>query len=229
MKNKILGVLLTLVVIFSVFALNSCENNREYDAQIVKTQALELIKKSVSLNDIYYGEGITYKEDESLAIGPYYPADSLSLQSFGIETVEDLKRKTEEVFSVDLTKTIYDTKLSPLYDSDEVIRGYTRYYQTYTEDKDPKPKYFMVYRDAEIFLKDKVTYNYDTLVVKESRGEIVYVEIEVNVETEDGKSQKKTLEIGLIEEANGWRLSSPTYTSYVDLDYYNQLQNKNQK
>ena len=229
MKNKILGVLLTLVVIFSVLSLNSCENNREYDAEVVKACSLELIEKSVSLNDIYYGTGITYEENESLAIGPYYPANSLSLRSFGIETVDDLKKKTEAVFSVDLTKIIYDTKLNTLYDSDEVIRGYTRYYQTYTEGDNPQPEYFMVYKDADVFLKDKVTYNYETLTVKESRGEIVYVEIEVKVDTDDGKSQTKTLEIGLIEEENGWRLSSPTYTSYVDLDYYNQLQNKNQK
>ena len=229
MKKKILGVLLTLVVIFSVLTLNSCENNREYDEEVVKACALDLIKKSVSLNDIYYGAGITYEENESLAIGPYYPADALSLKSFGIRTVDELKEKTAEVFSSELARIIFDTKLNTLYDSDEVIRAYTRYYQTYTEADDPQPEYFMVYKDAEIFLKDKVTYNYETLVVKESRGEIVYVEIEVKVETDDGKSQTKTIEVGLIEEADGWRLSSPTYTSYVDLDYYNQLQNKNQK
>ncbi|MBO7302742.1 MAG: hypothetical protein J6U68_00980 [Clostridia bacterium] len=221
--------MLTLVVIISVFSLYSCEDNREYDETEVKAAALELIKKSVSLNEIYYGEGISYVDDENLAVGPYYPADNNSLARFGIETVDDLVNKTKEVFSTEMSTMIYDTKLKPVYDSDGVIRGYSRYYQKYTEDKDPKPECILVYSEASSLLDDEVTYDYDTLRVKESKGEIVYVEIDVFVKTDDGKSQNKTLNIGLIEEADGWRLTSPTYTSYVDLDYYNQLQNKNQK
>ena len=229
MKDKILGILLTVVVILSMFTLYSCEDNREYDEIQVKAAAEELIKKSVALNEIYYGKGISYVKDDSLAVGPYYPADNNSLMGYNIETVDDLLKKTKEVFSTEMSTLIYDTKLTPLFDSDGVMRGYSRYYQKYTESDKSKPECILVYKDAIVLLNDKITYKYDTLKVKESRGETVYVTIEVFVEKDDGKSQTKTLEIGLIEEEMGWRLSSPTYTSYVDLDYYNQLQNKNQK
>lgn len=229
MKSRIIGVLLILVVIFSCFSLYSCEKNRDYDEAEVKSVALDLIKKSEKLNDLFYGDGMSFVDDETYAVGPYYPASNESLNIYGVETIDDIKRITEEVFSVEMSTVIYETKLSAVYDSDGVIRGYSRYYQKYTEDKNPKPVSIMVYKNAEVLLKDSVTYNYDTLKVIGAKGETVFVEIEVFVKTDDNKTQNKTLKIGLIEEERGWRLSTPTYTSYVDLDYYNQLQNKNQK
>ena len=229
MKSKILGVFLTLVVIFNCFALYSCEKNREYDEAVVKAAADELIKKSIGLNEIFYGKGLSYSDDESKALGPYSPATEEACSRYGIETIDDIKTKTRAVFSTELSNLMFDTKLSTVYDSDGIIRAYSRYYQKYTDADNPTPEYIMVYTDAVAQLKDTVTYDYSTLSVKGSKGETVYVEIEVLVLTDDGKSQTKTLEIGLIEEADGWRLSTPSYTSYVDLDYYNQLQNKNQK
>ena len=77
----------------------------------------------------------------------------------------------------------------------------------------------MVYSLTDPLLKDEVVYDYDSLKVINSKKETVYVNIDCTVTREDGKTQKKTLEIGLIEEANGWRLDTPTYATY-NQEYY---------
>lgn len=227
MKNKIIGIILTLVVIFTSFTLFSCEKNREYDEAEVVSCAKDLIKKSVILNDIFYGRGIPYVDDASTSLGKYYMADGLYLSLMGIETLSDIDKKTREVFSSSLADQIYTTKMQTVYDADGTIRGYSRYYQKYSILNPDEPECIMVNKDAETLLKDKVTYNYETVKATGSKGMTVFVEIEVFVETDDGKSQTKSLEIGLVEEENGWRISTPTYTRYVDLDRYNELQNKN--
>lgn len=82
----------------------------------------------------------------------------------------------------------------------------------------------MVNKESEVLLKDKVTYDYQTLSVKGAEGEIVKVTIAVTVENDAGEVQYKTLEIGLLEEAGGWRIDTPTYTRYIDDSYYQELQ-----
>ena len=57
-----------------------------------------------------------------------------------------------------------------------------------------------------------------------AEGEIVYVSVDVEI-SYDGKTQKNTIKVGLIEEESGWRLNSPTYASYNEyLDIYDELQ-----
>lgn len=226
MRAKILGILLTFVVIFSCFSLYSCEKNREYDAGEVEAAAKTLIEKSQMLNTVYYGAGIPYIPDASYAVGPYYMADEIALSRLGFTTLDKLKELTRAVFSQDMSNGMIDTKLTTIYDSDGSIRYFARYYQKYSDDNMTVPECLMVHMDAKPLLKDKVTYDFDSIRATHSKGENVYVDIDVTVERDDGKIQKKTISIGLIEEESGWRLSTPSYTSYVDLDYYNDLQGK---
>ena len=97
---KIKAFLLTIVVIFSVFGTNSCKKevkDRDYDEAQVLAAAKDLIQKSEKLNDIYYGYGIEADTgDINNANGYYYPADVLSLEKFGVETVNDIKGDNHE-------------------------------------------------------------------------------------------------------------------------------------
>ena len=216
---------LTALVLLTVMLLGLCSCDREYDEEQVRAAAAALIQKSEFLNEIYYGKGIPYIDDEEYASGSYYKADMSYCRVNGIETVDALKVLTREVFSTELSNGMISTKLSALYDSDGVIKGLVRYFDYLPEEED-EPSYIMVYKNAEVFLKDKVTYDYSTLRVLESDEEIVYVEISARIETDDSKVQQRTLKIGLIEEARGWRLDTPTYLRYADMDKYNDLQNK---
>jgi hypothetical protein len=72
----------------------------------------------------------------------------------------------------------------------------------------------MVYSEAIVLLDDTVVYNYDTMRVTGSKRESVFVSIDVTVTSPEGEVQTNTLSIGLIEEKDGWRINTPTYSSY---------------
>lgn len=217
-------ILLTLVVIIAVFSMVSCaEENREYDEEEVLSAAKALIEKSKVLNELYYGEGIAYTDDMNASNGIYFPADDFSVKNFGIETVEDIKTLTRECFTVSLSNIIIGTKLEVVADSSG-NQSYVRYYQKYDTLDESKPECIMVNKNAEVLLKDKVTYDYSTLSVKGAEGQTVKVTVAVTVENPDGDVQYKTLEIALLEEEGGWRIDSPTYTRYTNDSYYQDLQ-----
>ncbi len=223
MKNKITLFLLTIIVITTLL-LNSCARNRDYVESEVIAAAEVLIKNSAKLNEIYYGKGIAHTQDKSDSNGAYYRASYASLLEFGISTLEDIKILTRDTYTVDMSNLIINTKLSSVSD-DDGIRSYARYYQKYSAI-DGSEECIMVYDMAEVFLKDKIVYDYSTLRVVRVKGESIFVGIDVTVTNDEGKSKSSTLEVELIEEASGFRLDSPTYKRYTDDDYYNELQNK---
>lgn len=214
-------ILLTLVVIIIVFCGVSCEKNREYDETEVLASAKTLIQKSEKLNMLYYGKGILYVDDKNHSSGVYYMADSVSVAEYGIQTVDDIKALTRECFTEEYSNLIIGTKLSSISDSSG-IQNYARYYQKYSAIDD-SPECIMVNKETEVFLKDTIVYNYSSLSVIGSEGEFVKVKIEVTVTNSDGESQTKSVEIKLLEESNGWRIDSPTYTRYVNQDMYNEV------
>ncbi|MBR2650280.1 MAG: hypothetical protein IKD45_01330 [Clostridia bacterium] len=227
---KKVAFLLTIVVIFSVLTLTGCkEKNREYDEAEVKAAALLLIPKSEILNEMYWGFGIAHDGNRSEANGKYYKADFLSAAEFGVETVEDMKRLTRECFSESYSNLIISTKLSAVQDEDGNMIAHSRYYQKYNVldgSEEYREECIMVDSEAKVLLDDELSYDYDTLTVSHSIGDSVIVKITVTVTESEGKSQTKELEISLVEEADGWRINSPTYTTYFDRADYDEIQNK---
>ncbi len=212
-KALISLILSIFVVISSIFSLSSCgEKNRDYDEAEVLLAAENLIKKSERLNIIYWGEGIMYSPDLSLANGAYYAADEESLMLLGVETVDDIVALTKDTFTEDYANIVIGTKLSSVSDEDG-IKIYARYYQKYSA-LDEKPECIMVYKNAEVFLKDKCEYDYSTLSVERVKGESIFVKIAVKVTNPDGKSRSTYAEVELIEEQNGFRINNPTYKRY---------------
>jgi hypothetical protein len=215
--------LITIVVILCGFT--SCTKNREYKEDEVLAAAKKLIMASEDLNEIYYGKGILWNPDLNYANGSYYRADENSLKSYGIGSLDDLKAKTRDVYTQELSNVIIQTKLSSISD-DNGIHSYARYYENRSGDE----SYVMVYSKAEVFLDGEAEYHYDELSVKGSVGQVVYVLINVTVSDKDGNSQKRELQIGLIEENGAWKIDTPTYIKYVDLDYYyDKTQGSNKK
>ena len=215
--------LITLIALLC--SLISCgEKNREYDENEVKQAAEELIRKSDDLNRIFWGEGIGYIEDASYSVGYYYPADIFSLSYYGIETIDDLKDKTQKVFSYSYSQNIFSTVLSSLSDGDGIY-AFARYYQKFSDAENKEPECIMVYSNALVLLKDEVYYNFDTLQVVGSKKDTVYVTLSVDIKR-DENTQTRSLKVGLIEEENGWRIDTPTYMSYVENSDYEDLQDK---
>jgi len=197
-------IITVFVIAATLLSLFSCgKRDREYDGYEVASAAETLIKKSRTLNSVYWGAGIGYYEDDSYADGIYYPADPVSLYELGFETIDELKEKTLSVFSKKYCESIFDSSFVLETDADTAITK--RYYQGLD--------CIMVNSKSSALLKDKVTYLFDTLEATHSEGETVFVKITVKIEREE-KSQKREIEIGLVEEEDGWRIDTPTYASY---------------
>lgn len=215
-QMKIKVFLLTLVVIFSVFCVNSCKKeevkDREYNEAEVIEAAKNLIKKSEKINDIFYGSGIACDfSDTNNANGNYYPAEILSCEKFGVNNVEDIKRLTKECFTKSQSEYMIKNTLGSITDSNGDVIYFARYYQEYDSLNRNEEKCIMVYSKYEPFLIDTVEYLYDTLKVFDVEGEIITVEIEVKVTSKSGNVQQKKIKVNLLEEENGFRLDSPTY------------------
>ncbi len=223
--KKIITIILVLSLVFSLnLSLISCD--REYDENEVSVAAISLIEKSLFFNKIYWGEGIPYIPSISTSL--YCEADFIALSELGFYTVDELKKKTQEVFSKAYCEDIFSTSFSSIKDGEE-IQFYARYYQKYEDEFQTIPICIMVYSRFENLLPDKVEYLYDTLTVTHSEGDVVYVKVEAKVTKDEEHVQTREMVIGLIEEENGWRIDTSTYLKYNDRqeEYEDLLEKKN--
>ncbi len=219
MKGKIILkyiLLFTLILSMavSVLSFSSCKYNRSYDEAEVLEAARELIKESQVLNSIYYGDGIEtlYYGSQN---GRYYQADPIHLGALGIETVRDLMTLTEKTFSREYCEILYSSVLSPVYVEDVYV-SMARYYQKYYfDDPTEGEECIMVYRDYVPLFVCTMVFDYSTLTVLGSDGDIVNLTVEALVINKDGEGQTQTVEISLYEEAEGWRINSPTYSNFI--------------
>ncbi len=208
--KKVLIILITAICILSA---SSCGNeppvvNREYDEKEVEAAARQLIMQSLSLNEIYWGDGIAHSEDRNTADGIYYMA--VILPDTGFSTLDELRALTEETFSKGFTEQIYSTPIF-IGSSDTTM---CRYYQKYSAADGTTPEAIMVNTEWKPLIVDDVTYDFESVKAKGSVGEKVYVTISCTVTRAGYEPQKRVLEVALIEEEGGWRLDSPTYLNY---------------
>ena len=188
------------------------EKDREYNEAEVISAAKELLSKAQRLNEIYYGHGIEYDaSDISNANGYYYPADIMSLDKFGVTSLDDIKALTRECFTTGQSDYMINTVLSSIRDGSGDIIFFARYYQEYETLSENVKKCLMVYSKYEPLLVDTIEYFYDTVKVVDVEGEIIKVEIEVKATSPSGDVQMKKVVVNLLEEENGFRLDSPTY------------------
>ena len=209
-----------LLIFLVLFALVSC--NRSYDEAEVIENASRLLKQAEILNEVYYGKGIQYI-NTGFADGYYFEADPMHLNKLGFSTIAELKNKTLETFTEGYSEQIFSTKLSVIED-ETGIQAMTRYYQKYDGVSALDPVCIMVYSNAAVMLKDDIVYDYSTLRVSGVKKQTVYVNVDATVTNSEGKSQKVTIRLDLIEEDFGWRIDNPCYANYNDkLDIYNDL------
>ena len=207
--KKVISIILVLTFIFS---FTSCgEESIKYDEEEVISAAKNLIAKSDDLNTLFWGEGIEYIEDELYSNGYYYPANPLSLGKYGVYTVEDMRNKAREVFSVGYCESIFSSVLSAAGDED-VIAGYARYYEGLSG--------VMVYSRAKVILTDEVEYDLSTVKVVDADSKMVYVTVMATV-TRGELSQTRERKVGLVYENGEWKINTPTYMSYQESEATN--------
>lgn len=216
------GVSLLLVMILAVTLLfTSC--NRTYNEKEVKDAAEILLRDSMMLNSVYFGDGI-HSINSDKEKGNYREADPAHLNELGFTTITELKALTYKTFSVKEAEKIFSTVLSPLQQENGTIVLNTRYYQGVDEET-KLPTHIMVYRNYKQLFEDRlVGYDFSSLKVEGSKGDVVYLTVDLTVENEKGDSQVANIRFSLFEEIDGWKLNSATYANYneyLDSEFFN--------
>lgn len=205
--KKISFLLIPLLLFSMIFT--SCD--REYDEEQVKTEARQLLEKSVAVNEIFYGVGIPYTENSQLSSGNYKQAKEEYISSLGASDIEGLKSLAREVYTAELCEIIFNTTLESIRDSSGNIHIFSRYIERNT----PQGKYILVYSFLEPLYENDVEYLYDTLSVIGARGEYIHVKVDVKLTTFDGFSRtERGVEFILLEEDGGFRLDTPSFVKY---------------
>ena len=99
----------------------------------------------------------------------------------------------------------------------------SRYYQKY-DDKGVNPICIMVNTSYKPILNGINVFDFDSIKVIGSKDDYVYFTIDVTVISGDN-TQDHNIRVRLIEEDDGWRISSTAFANYNELqDIYNELQ-----
>lgn len=208
--KKIISLLLVLSL--SLLSLISC-GDRKYDEAEVKAAARTLIADSVILNEIFWGSGIPYVDDQNTSDGIYFEAYYAYHKNLGFETVDELMEMTGKVFSEKQCSLIESTILSSVTVGDEVY-SLARYYQKVSALDNKTPVCIMVNTDCKNLLIGEAVYDLDSIEVIGSEKKTVYVTVDATVTYEDYEPQTRSIRVALVEEDAGWRIDSPTYLSY---------------
>lgn len=204
-SKKIFTFLLALTLLFS-FSLTSC-GDRDYDEEEVIAASRELLLKSIEVNKVFYGEGLILDEDTNFSNGSYYPAYELQFENLSFNDIEGLKKLTESVYTKDLSELIFSTKLSSVEDENYVI-SLARYYQR----DDDFIRCIMIYKDAEVLYTNEVDYIYDSIKVIGADGEYIKITVDTVLTDKEGSSETVNIELKLLEEENGFRLDTLSFT-----------------
>ena len=210
MKKNFIKRILSITVILALLLTSLASCNRAFDEEEVISAAKELLKSAEKLNYIYYGDGIKYYDNSEAAISIYREAQKSHLDELGFHTVEELKAMTEETFTAGYSQIMYSSVLDTLRVDDTIV-GYKRYYDQENEDGTIT---LMVNMQYESLLKSTIVYDYDSITVKKSVKEKVYLSVNAVVINTEGDSRSVEITINLVEEEDGWRIDNPVWANY---------------
>ena len=207
--RKISALLLVFILTLSLFSCKGeKEKDREYDEAEVLSAVATLIERSYAVNELLYGRGLEYTDE---GVGVYKKATEESLSGFGFSTISQMQDEIRAVYATSLAGSMINSDVFSSIKVDDVIVGYTRYYQS--TDEDGNPNGIMVKSDYDYPLKNSYTYS-DSFAVADVEGEVIVIRALVTVTSEDGVVKNENLNIRMIEEISGWRLLTPTYVVY---------------
>ncbi len=196
--------------LFSVLLLVTllCSCSEKYTSEELISAAIPLVEASGEINEIFYGAGIPFIESvegETQVLGNYRRADAEYLGKIGVETIDDLKEMTSNVYSTGACGVIFSTKLSSVSDG-STIAGYAEY--TTLGDAG-----LCVYTKRQDYINAKTEFHTDTLSVVSVKKDRATLKMEVTL-YRDNDSQKREKEFAMIIEDGEWRLDSMTYIAW---------------
>ena len=210
--KKTLSLLLSVLLLCGALSFAGCA---KLDTTGLAEAAPDLIARSVLFNEIYFGDGIPYNENDAPAIGAFYYADPDYLVKHGFSTVEQLKILTKEVFSEEYSATIFKNALEGYAVEGTTDYSYARYSSNQALKLRDEKETILVNEDYDFFTIGKTTYDYASLTLGKVTKDSAVMTINVTTvyaatAEQDELTTTDTLEITFVYE-NGWRIDSPTY------------------
>ena len=209
--KKMVSLGLVLVLCFTF--LPSCA---KLDTTGLLEAAPALIKKSIELNEIYYGEGIPYNEG-GVPIGNYYPADKDYLDEHGFHTIDELKALTSKVFSENYCRAIFTSVLSG-FSAEGSGYIYARYSSSQAEAIRDENETILVSSTATSSLAHIISMEYDYAGIRLGKVDRKYAMVLIPTITVFAPDEEHSTEYTVTEETeikfvyeNGWRIDSATY------------------
>lgn len=203
---------LIILLALTLTAATSCD--RSYDEAEVKAAAQTLLEASFVVNEVFYGEGVSYDEYSGIGGGSYYkPVSDTALEWLGISGIEGLKNLARGVYTADLCEIIFRTKLASIKDSsDGSVISYARYIEYY--EKQSGKTYLMFYTEDEPNYENEIEYLYETLTVIGADGEYIKIEIDVILTDGNGFTRTDRVEFTILEEKDGFRLDTLSFVKF---------------
>lgn len=212
MKKTVSVCLLALLLVSAALSCASCA---KIDTTGLLEAAPELIERSAALNEVYYGEGIPYNENDIAATGYYFQADKDYLEEAGFSTIAELRALTETVFSAAYCEILFQSAFDG-FAAEGSGYVYARYSSSQAENLRDENETILVYSQHTGTAIGKSTYDFSTLALGEVGKDYATVTLSVTTvyaptETSpDGFTLTDEMEIRFVYES-GWRIDSPTY------------------
>lgn len=207
------SVLLLLALLLAALPLAGCA---KIDTTGLLDAAPALLARAAFFNEIYFGEGIPVNP-AGASVGGYIVADPSYLDEHGFHTIDELKAKTEEVFSPGYCASIYPAAFAGFAAEGGYI--YARYSSSQAEALRDENETILVSVNTAGLLTNvgKTTYDYDSVRLIGTGRDYATVGVmatTVYYPTEDeplGRTEETELEIRFVRVDGAWRIDSPTY------------------
>ena len=199
---KILCLLLILATTATAFVGCARESDEEFLAI-----AESLLQKSIAVNEICFGEGLAYGDEDGYVTSGYVEATRASREKYGINTVEEMKARIDEIYSI-ATCDYIDTVIFNPVKQDNAFASYRRYFDAMDGEGGVA---LMVKKDYEPTAYGKVTYE-NLQIESHSRARATIL---VDIHVTDGENSRtyEGVSLDMRFEGDGWRFDTVTYAS----------------
>ncbi len=196
----------TFLLLVAVTATSLAGCARESDEEFLALSEA-LLTKSAAVNEICFGEGLAYGDEDAYVTSGYVEATRASREKYGIETVEEMKALIADVYSVATCEYIDTVIFSPVRDG-VTVTSYRRYFDALDGEGGVC---LMVKKDYLPLAVGSVSYA-NLRIVSHSRAR---AEILADVTVTDGESTRTDRDVSfdLRYEQGAWKLDTVTYAS----------------
>ncbi|MBQ4601673.1 MAG: hypothetical protein IJB24_02325 [Clostridia bacterium] len=196
MKNKIILILLSVIMLLSLVSCTKAELISDTEAQNI---LIELMPKAEEINEIIWGKGLPIEPGQDEALKTVTAAQYRTVATDApYQSTEELKTAIAEVYSdAFIANTVNYTCFEGADDAleDTEAQMYPRYKNN----------------DAGVLIVDITNPGFEiTTKIDPASAKVVSAESDnkqtVEVETNSGK-----IKLVIVKQENGWRLDTPTY------------------